>query len=110
MYAPLPPKFSVSSCKTNNRTYETSHLLLEACELLLEAKNYLQNAIEEFNNVFSEKDELDLRNFAIFKEETIVSRPYYYNIKNHKQKLCMMPSFVTYITLLITEPLALSII
>lgn len=73
IYAPLPPKFPISSCKTTNRTYETSQLLLEACEVLLEAKNSLRNVIKEFNNVISERDELGIRNYDIFKEETNVS-------------------------------------
>lgn len=57
----------------SNRTYGTSQILLEACEVLLEAKNSLRNVITEFNNVISQRDELAVDNFDIFKEETNVS-------------------------------------
>lgn len=74
IYAPLPPRFPISSCKTSNRTYETSQILLEACEVLLEAKNYLRNVIKEYNSVISQREELSVKmNFDIFKEETNVS-------------------------------------
>lgn len=42
--------------------------------MLLEAKNCLRNVIKEFNNVISDRDELAVRNFDIFKEETNVSQ------------------------------------
>lgn len=41
--------------------------------MLLEAKNCLRNVIKEFNNVINQRDELGVRNYDIFKEETNVS-------------------------------------